>query len=176
MHRIRPAGPQDLGTIADIYADAVENSLATWDHQPPDVAAMGELFAARIGAGYPFLAAEDADGKISGYAYGSPFHPQAGWRYVIEDSIYVAVPCRGRGIGRALLQGLIEAATDLGFRQMVAGVSLPGGEGSLAFHQALGFRKVGKFVDAGWKGGRWLTAVYLQRKLGDGAQTAPEMS
>lgn len=176
MHRIRTAGPRDLGAITDIYAEAVEKSLATWDHQPLDVATVRELFEARVGAGYPFLAAEDADGKISGYAYGSPFHPQAGWRYVIEDSIYVAVPYRGRGIGRSLLQGLIEAAADLGFRQMVAGVSLPGGEGSLAFHQALGFRKVGEFVDAGWKGGRWLTAVYLQRTIGEGAKTAPEIS
>lgn len=174
MPLIRPAEVRDLPAITAIYADAVESSTATWDDVAPDLQAMTTLYEARVAAGFPYFVAEEEDGRIIGYVCGSAFHPQTGWRYSIEDSIYVARGAQRRGIGRLLLEALIEEATARGFRQMFAGISMPGGDASLAFHEALGFRKAGEFVSAGWKHGAWLTAVYLQRALGEGAGTVPE--
>lgn len=173
MPFIRHAQMRDLPQVTEIYADAVTASRATWDETAPDLAAMTALYSARTAAGYPYLVAESEDGRLAGYACGSGFHPQTGWRYSVEDSIYVAPGAQRRGIGRQLLEALIEEATKRGFRQMIAGISMPGGDGSLAFHQALGFCKVGEFPDTGWKDGQWLSAVYLQRALGPGAGRPP---
>ncbi|MBU2581567.1 MAG: GNAT family N-acetyltransferase [Alphaproteobacteria bacterium] len=173
MPLIRPAETRDLTAITEIYADAVVNSKATWDEVAPDLQSMTAVYAARTAAGFPYFVAEATEGRIIGYVGGSAFHPQTGWRYAIEDSIYVAKGAQRQGIGRSLLEALIEEATARGFRQMIAGISMPGGERSVAFHEALGFRMVGEFKDAGWKQGEWLTAVYMQRALGEGAASAP---
>lgn len=170
MHLIRLAEARDLPAITDIYAEAVRLSLATWDDVAPDLAAMTARYTERTGEGYPYFVAEAPTGSVVGYACGSAFHPQTGWRYTLEDSIYVANDTRRLGVGRQLLMALIEEASARGFRQMIAGISMPGGDGSVALHQALGFSKVGEFPNTGWKRGRWLSAVYLQRALGEGAQ------
>lgn len=171
---IRPAEERDLPDITSIYAEAVVNSTATWEEEPPSLAEISSTFAARNAAGLPYFVAENEGGKVVGYACGSSFHPQSGWRYSIEDSIYVAGDARRQGVGRRLLKALIDEATARGFRHMIAGISIPGGESSVAFHEALGFRKVGEIANAGWKHGKWLTAVYFQRALGEGANTPPE--
>ncbi len=174
MPRIRPADLRDMPAITEIYADAVATSRATWDEIAPDTAAMTATYAARTVAGYPYLVAETHNGNVVGYACGSAFHPQTGWRYTLEDSIYIAKDAQRQGIGGKLLIALIEDAASRGFRQMVAGISMPGGDGSIAFHKSLGFHKVGEFPNTGWKNGQWLSAVYLQRALGKGTQAPPE--
>ncbi len=174
MHEIRSAEVNDLPAITEIYADAVENSVVTWDYEAPDSAEMRRRFDQKIASGYPFIVADNADRTIAGYATGGPFHPQSGFRFTIENSIYVASNCRRQGLGRKLLEALIEEATARGFRHMIAGISLPGGEASLAFHEALGFEQVGELPKVGWKHGKWLSALYLHRPLGDGSATPPE--
>lgn len=174
MTTIRPAEPDDLPAILSIYAHAVTSGLATWDEDVPSLAEMARRVAARTEAGFPILVAEIEGGGVVGYASGGPFHPQSGWRYTIEHSIYVADGHRRGGIGRSLLEALIEEASRRGFRQMIAGISLPGGEASVAFHAALGFRKVGELAQTGWKHGQWLSAVYMQRPLGQGSGTRPD--
>ena len=174
MHYIRPAEPKDLEAITAIYTDAVENSVVTWDYDAPTIEEMRCRYEERTKDGYPFLVAEGADGKIAGYTCGGPFHPQSGFRFTIENSVYVAGDCRRQGLGRKLLEALIEEATARGFRHMIAGISNPGGEASLAFHEALGFKMAGALPHVGWKHGKWLSAVYLHRPLGAGSETPPD--
>ena len=171
---IRDAKLEDLSATTAIYAHACKTSTATWDYDPPSLELMQERFAQRAKAGYPFLVADAGDGEIAGFAYASSFHPHAGFRFSVENSIYVAEGWQRRGIGRKLLDELVAACEARGFRQMIAGVSMPGGEASLRFHEAAGFRKVGDFQNVGWKHGQWLTAVYLMRALGEGDSTPPE--
>ncbi len=172
---IRPAAEADIPAITAIFAHYVEHALANWELDPPDEAEMAARFTRLTTAGYPYLVAADpTTGAILGYAYASSFHAQTGWRYTVENSIYVAASAHRRGIGRALLSRLIDHCAALGFRQMIAGISRPGGEGSVAFHEALGFSLVGTFPNVGWKAGHWLTACYYQRALGEGRTTKPE--
>lgn len=171
---IRDADVSDLPKITDIYADAVRTSVATWDYEAPSLEEISERYHQRVLAGFPYLVADPGDGEIAGFAYGSSFHPQPGFRFSVENSIYVADGWQRKGIGRRLLIDLIAACEAQGFRQMIAGVSIPGGEASLAFHEAAGFRKVGELPNVGWKHGRWLNALYLIRPLGEGADTDPE--
>ncbi|MDX2290344.1 MAG: GNAT family N-acetyltransferase [Hyphomicrobiaceae bacterium] len=171
---IRAAEQADSARIAEIFAHYVTSGLANWEHLPPDAAAIATRIGQLTAAGYPYLVAHcSSTGTVLGYAYGSSFHAQSGWRYTVEDSIYVAPAAQRQGIGRALLSCLIDECTARGFRQMIAGISQPGGEGSIAFHEALGFRLVGTLPNVGWKHGEWLTAHYYQRALGDGATTPP---
>lgn len=175
MYRIRSAQTADIGAVTGIYSDAALNLLVTWDDQAPSKDEMLAKYHGRTEAGYPFLVAEDrANGAIAGFATGGPFHPQTGWRFTLENSIYVSRGYRRQGVGRQLLEALIAQSEQRGFRQMIAGISMPGGDASIAFHKALGFRKVGEFPQTGWKHGQWLSAVYMQRSLGDGAESKPE--
>ncbi|MEQ8824084.1 MAG: N-acetyltransferase family protein [Filomicrobium sp.] len=173
MLQIREANEQDLPQIAAIYGLAVTQTLVTWDYEAPDLETMRQRFMQRTEAGFPYLVADTGDGELGGFACGSSFHPQPGFRFSVENSIYVAEHCRRQGVGRRLLEGLIAECESRGFRQMIAGISVPGGETSLVFHEALGFRKMGELPNVGWKHGQWLSALYLQRPLGDGAGTRP---
>ncbi|MCH9808988.1 MAG: GNAT family N-acetyltransferase [Alphaproteobacteria bacterium] len=176
MSVIRPARPADLEAITAIYADAVENSLVTWDYDAPTIEQMRRRYEDRTAEGYPFIVSETTAGSIQGYASGGPFHPQSGFRFVIENSIYIAAQYRRQGLGQLLLQALIEEAANRGFRHMIAGISMPGGEASLAFHEALGFKNVGTLPSVGWKHGQWLSAVYLHRALGPGSTSPPPLT
>ncbi len=126
--------------------------------------------------GYPFLVAANADDPlhVAGYAYAGTFHPQSGFRYSVEHSIYVAETARCRGIGTELLQALIRECEARGIRQMIAGISAPGGEASLKLHESAGFKMAGRLPAVGRKHGQWLDALYLVRPLGEGSSTPPE--
>ena len=174
MHRIRSAEPEHLAGITNIYAHAVNKLLVSWEYEAPDLEEITRRYYQRISSGYPYLVAEGSDGEVMGYAYLDAYDGRPGFRFTVEDSIYVAESCQRLGLGRALLSSLIKEATALGYRQMIAAISLPDGEGSLAFHKAFGFQKAGELKNIGWKHGQWLTAVYLQLPLGDGAQTPPD--
>ena len=170
--RIEPATPDDARAIASIYAHHVTRGTASYDIEPRSVAATTALISEHDAKGWPFLVARTQDGNVAGYAYASQFRPRAAYAWACEDSIYVAPLQQHRGVGRALLDALLRAAEAAGFRTMVAVIG--GGEpASVALHAACGFAHAGRLAGMGWKHGRWLDTVYMQRALGDGTASPP---
>ncbi len=169
---VRPSTDADLPTIAAIYAHAVVHGTASFELEPPGEAEMARRRAAILEGGYPYLVAE-IDGVVAGYAYAGPYRPRPAYRFSVEDSIYVAPDRQGSGIGRALLARLVEECEALGFRQMVAVIGDSASRGSIRLHEAVGFRRSGLLEAIGWKHGRWLDGVLMQRVLGEGADAPP---
>lgn len=170
---VRDARPDDLGTVREIYAHHVLHGLGSFEEQPPDLAELTRRHQAVVDAGLPYLVAE-LDGRVVGYAYAGPFRPRPAYRHTVENSVYVAPGMDGRGIGRALLAELVARCTALGKRQMVAVIG--GGydnAGSARVHAALGFKEAALLKAVGWKLGRWLDVLMMQRPLGDGAGKPP---
>jgi L-amino acid N-acyltransferase YncA len=170
--QIRDALPADLSDITRIYADSVLNGTASYELTPPDQSEMARRFSAIRDNGYPYLVAAE-DGAVLGYAYASAFRTRPAYRWLVEDSIYLAPQSRGRGVGRTLLTTLIGRCEALGFRQMVAVI---GGAhpASIAAHHKAGFVNCGMISGAGHKQGRWLDTVFMQRPLGDGKTSDPD--
>lgn len=171
---IRPAEPADLPAITAIYAHAVENGTASYELAAPSLEEMRSRREALISRSYPYLVAAEG-ARVLGYAYAGPFRPRRAYRFVVEDSIYVAPEAQGRGIGRMLLQALIEECRRLGFRQIAAVI----GDGSpqsasVRLHAALGFRHAGVLKGSGYKHGRWLDTVFMQLELNGGDATPPD--
>jgi phosphinothricin acetyltransferase len=171
---IRTAAPGDIAAFTEIYRESVLNGVASYEIDPPSLDEMAARFTAITGKGYPYIVAVEQTGLILGYAYASAFRTRPAYRWLVEDSVYLAPEARGKGIGRALLAELIHRTTDLGFRQMVAVI---GGAhpASIAVHAAAGFEHSGRLTATGFKHGRWLDTVFMQRALGDGAETEPPM-
>jgi phosphinothricin acetyltransferase len=169
---IRPATAADIPAITRIYAHAVQHGTASFELDPPDEAEMARRQAALLDGGFPYLTAERG-GAVAGYAYAGPYRPRRAYRYSIEDSIYVDPHQHRAGIGRALLGELIAVATAGGFRQMVAVIGDSAQAPSIELHRAAGFRMIGAIEAVGYKFGRWLDTVVMQRALGEGAETAP---
>jgi phosphinothricin acetyltransferase len=167
---IRPAGANDLTAITRTYADAVRHGTASFEIDPPDHDEMTRRFKALRDGGFPYLVAETA-GAVAGYAYAGPYRARPAYRFTVEDSIYVAADMHRRGIGRMLLDRLIEEAEQRGFRQMIAVIGDSDQPGSIALHAAAGFRIVGTLAAVGFKLDRWLDSVLMQRALGNGALT-----
>jgi phosphinothricin acetyltransferase len=171
---IRPVEAADLEAIQRIYAHHVLHGLASFEETPPDAAELTRRWHAIADGGLPYLAAIDkADGTLAGYAYAGSYRPRSAYRFTVEDSVYVAPGAAGRGIGRALLQQLIDISTSLGKRQMVAIIGDSGNEPSVKLHRACGFELVGIFRSIGFKHGRWVDTVLMQRPLGVGNLTLP---
>ncbi len=169
---IRPVVDADIADIAAIYAHHVRHGRASFETESPDEAEMRRRHAAITGQGYPYLAAV-RDGVLVGYAYGSAYRPRAAYRDTVENSVYLRPDEAGRGTGSALLGALIEACTQRGFRQMVAVVGDSANTASIRLHERHGFRLVGTLRSVGFKHGRWLDTVLLQRELGPGDSTPP---
>ena len=169
---IRPCEPADIAAIAAIYADAVTHGTASFELEPPTTQEMANRRAALIEGGFPYFIAERG-GALLGYAYAGPYRTRPAYRFTVEDSVYVARSAQGQGIGRALLAAVIEAAEERGFRLMVAVIGDKASTGSIRLHEALGFTPVGVLEPVGYKHGRWLASVLMQRVLGDGAATPP---
>lgn len=170
---IRDATPADLPEITRIYADSVLNGVASYELLAPDEAEMGRRMAAIRDSSYPYLIATDEEGAVLGYAYASAFRTRPAYRWLVEDSIYLAPEARGKGVGRALLEALIGRCETLGFRQMVAVIG-GGHPASIAVHQKAGFVSTGMISGSGHKHGRWLDTVFMQRPLGEGKATDPD--
>jgi L-amino acid N-acyltransferase YncA len=170
---IRPAVTADIPTITVIYGHAVTYGTATFEIDPPSEAEMGERFRALITAGLPYLIACTEDRRTVGYAYASLYRTRVAYRHTLEDSIYIDPAFHRRGVGRALLDRLVTESEARGFRQMVAVIGDSAQAGSIALHSAAGFRMIGTFEAVGFKFGRWLDTVMMQRPLGAGAQTMP---
>jgi L-amino acid N-acyltransferase YncA len=169
---IRPSLETDLATITGIYRHHVLHGTASFETEAPDEAEMGRRRADLTGRGMPHLVLE-ADGAVRGYAYAGPYRPRAAYRDTVENSVYLAPDAIGLGYGRALLAALIEACTALGLRQMIAVVGDSDNLPSIRLHERLGFRRVGTLQAVGFKHGRWLDTVLLQRALGDGDTSLP---
>jgi phosphinothricin acetyltransferase len=169
---IRAAGPTDIPAIARIYDHAVRHGTASFEIAPPDEAEMARRIRALLEGGYPHLVAE-RDGAVLGYAYAGPYRARPAYRWAVEDSIYVDPTAYRRGIGRALLDRLIAESTVRDFRQMIAVIGDSAQTASIELHRAAGFRLVGTIENVGFKFGRWLDSVIMQRALGPGAATKP---
>lgn len=172
MIPIRRAELRDIAAITRIYAHAVRHGTASFELDPPDEAEITQRFAALHDAGFPYLVAE-IDDMVAGYAYAGPYRARPAYRFTVEDSVYIDPLMQRRGVGRALLERLLLEAEAAGFRQMVAVIGDSGQTPSIALHQALGFRMVGTFEAVGYKFGRWLDSVLMQKPLGKGASTIP---
>jgi phosphinothricin acetyltransferase len=169
---IRPATPADIQAITSIYAHAVEHGTASFELAPPDEAEMAKRMRDLIDGGFPYLAA-DVDGKLAGYAYAALYRTRPAYRHTLEDSVYIAPNMQGRGIGRALLAALVNAATERGFRQMIAVIGDSEQTASIALHAACGFAFIGTLANVGFKHGRWLDTVLMQLAIGPGSATEP---
>jgi L-amino acid N-acyltransferase YncA len=161
---IRAATEADIPVITAIYAHAVRFGTATFEIDPPGDAEMARRL--RDLAGFPYLVAE-FDGRVRGYAYAARYRTRIAYRYTLEDSIYIDPEFHRRGMGRLLLDRLISESAERGFRQMVAVIGDSAQVASIALHCAAGFRMVGTLDAVGYKFGRWLDTVLMQRPLGD---------
>jgi L-amino acid N-acyltransferase YncA len=174
---IRPSRDEDVTAIAAIYGYHVMHGVASFEEVPPAVEEIARRRGEILACGLPHLVAERASGtnrgRVVGYCYAGPFRPRVGYRYTLEDSIYVDAAEVGRGIGRALLELLLARCTELGYRQMVAVIGGRETVASIRLHRALGFGHIGVFPAIGYKFGRWIDIVLMQRALGPGAATRP---
>ena len=173
MTLIRPALAEDLAAITDIYAHHVQFGTGTFETTPPSIEEIARRHAEVRARCLPWLVAE-RDTRVVGFAYCNWFKPRPAYRYSAEDSIYVAPDALGQGIGRALLAELGAAAERAGVRKLIAVIGDSANVGSIALHRSLGFRPAGTITACGWKFGRWLDIVLMDRALGWGDQTPPE--
>jgi L-amino acid N-acyltransferase YncA len=171
---IRSATGTDLPGILGIYNEAVLNTTATYEYEPHTLEMRKAWFDEHVRDNYPVFVAQNGDGRIVGWSCLSKFRPRTGYRFTGEDSIYVAADQRGRGIGKSLLQPVIQSARDLGLHAVIAGIDA-GGRASIRLHAHFGFVQVAHLKEAGWKFGRWLDMIYMELLL-NGASHAPSGS
>lgn len=169
---VRDAGDSDLAAIHAIYTHHVSTGLGSFEETPPDLAEMARRRAEVLSRRLPYLAAE-IDGRLVGYAYAGPYRPRSAYRFSVEDSVYVAPDIHRRGVARALLAELIERCTALGYRQMIAVIGDSANRGSIGLHASMGFRETGRLHAIGFKLGRWVDSVLMQRTLGPGDSSQP---
>lgn len=170
--KIRPASDNDLAAIVEIYAHYVRNGTVTFEIDPPGHAEIARRRAEVEAHGLPYLVAE-VEGVVLGYAYAVPYRPRRAYRFTVEESIYIGPAHTRRGLGRLLLPALIEACERWGARQMVAVIGGSDNLASVRLHERFGFRHAGVLRSVGFKFGRWLDSVLMQRTLGAGDTTMP---
>jgi phosphinothricin acetyltransferase len=170
---IRDAADGDMAAITEIYAHHVLEGLASFEETPPDEAEMTRRRDDARNAGYPYRVA-DVGGIIRGYAYAGPFRPRPAYRHTVENSVYVSLDTHRRGVGRRLLEDLIERCSELGYRQMIAIIGDSANAASIGLHAGLGFEMIGVQPSVGFKFGRWVDSVTMQRALGEGDTTLPD--
>jgi phosphinothricin acetyltransferase len=170
--RVRPSTEADLPAITRIYGHAVRHGTGTFELEVPDEAEMARRREAVLANGLPWLVAE-RDGRTLGYAYANHFRPRRAYRFCLEDSVYLDESARGQGAGRVLLAELLAQCEARGARQMLAVIGDSANAGSVGVHRACGFEDVGVFKAAGWKFGRWLDVVLMQKSLGEASATEP---
>ena len=170
---VRPSRDDDVAAIAAIYGHHVLHGVASFEEVPPSVEEMARRRSDVVARGFPYLVAERA-GRVVGYCYAGPYRARVGYRFSVEDSIYIDPAEVGRGIGRRLLAAVIDDVTRQGYRQMVAVIGGSETLPSIRLHAALGFAQIGTFPAIGFKFGRWIDSVYMQRALGPGATAPPQ--
>ena len=169
--RVRQATAADVGQIAGIFAGYVTGSVVTFEVDPPTAGQWHERMARIAELGLPFLVAEApgmADGTVAGYAYATPWRPKPAYQHTVEDSVYLAPEWRGKGLGRVLLDALLTSCATAGARQVIAVIADTGDPASVALHRACGFTQAGRLAQVGFKHGRWIDTVLMQRAIGEG--------
>ncbi|AUH53200.1 GNAT family N-acetyltransferase [Chromobacterium sp. ATCC 53434] len=168
--QIRDATLEDLAAILDIYNEVIATTTAVYNDDPLTPGEFALWFQDRDAAGYPVLLAEE-NGRVLGFSSFGDFRVRPGYRFTVEHSVHLTADARGKGIGTALVQALIPRAQALGKHTMLGAVDADN-EGSVRFHEKLGFVQVGRLPQVGFKFGRWLDLIYLQRFI-DGASGGP---
>jgi L-amino acid N-acyltransferase YncA len=169
---LRDSTENDIPSVQAIYAGHVRHGTGSFEEIPPDYEEMRQRRAAIVARGLPYVVATRED-RVLGFAYAAPFRPRPAYRFTIEDSIYIHPDVIGQGIGRLLLGDLIVRCEALEYRQMVAVIGDSRNQRSIRLHEALGFNRAGTFTSVGFKFGRWLDAVFMQRALGESDTTLP---
>lgn len=167
---VRDSTDADVPALAAIYQHSVRTGTASFELDPPTTEEFARRRASILAGGYPYLAAE-ADGEPVGYSYAGTYRPRPGYRFTVENSVYVRADQRGRGIGKALLPVLIDRCERAGFRLMIAVIGDTANHASINLHRACGFAHAGTLPNVGWKFDRWLDSVLMTRPLGLGAST-----
>jgi L-amino acid N-acyltransferase YncA len=161
---VRPVSPADLGSVSEIFGWYALHSVATFEESARTRAQWSQHADELARLGLPFLVAE-ADGAVAGYAHAGPWRRKPAYRSTAEDSVFVAPDQTGLGIGRRLLTELLTACTDAGLRQVIAVIADSGDRASVALHLACGFGHAGRLTEVGFKHGRWIDTVLMQRAL-----------
>ena len=170
---IRSAAEADLPFVTEIYTHAVLHGTATFELIPPDLAEITRRFRTLMDGSFPYLVAS-LDGRVVGYAYAGPYRPRPAYRFTVENSVYLDPSIYRRGIGLALMQRLIAECEARGYRQMIAVIGDSANTGSIGVHTRCGFQMIGTHPNVGFKFGRWLDTVMMQRALGEGGTTVPK--
>lgn len=173
MLTLRPSTDADVPAITAIYAHHVLHGTGTFETTPPTLAEMTTRRLDVLARGLPYLVAEQG-GKVLGFAYCQWFKPRPAYRYSAEDSIYLHPDAAGQGLGKQLLQALVHQAEAAGVRKLIAVIGDSGNHGSIGVHRSLGFHPVGTIRSCGWKFGRWLDIVLMEKSIGAGDTTSPE--
>ena len=169
---VRVAVPADMPAIADIYAHFVRHGTATFEETVPTTTEMSSRRDQMLSEGMPYLVAE-LDGFVVGHAYATIYRTRSAYRFTAEDSIYVHHEQARKGIGSALLGALIAECERIGSRQMIAVMSDGRSTGSTQLHERFGFRPAGELHSVGFKFGRWIDTIRMQRALGAGNRSLP---
>ncbi len=162
--RMRPARTHDIAAILAIYNDAIINTTASWEYEPNTLDQRTLWFEQHQLLGFPVLVAVDAQNRVVGWGALSKFRDKIGYQYTVEHSVYVAADSRGHGIGRMIVQALLDEARRLDKHVIIGGVEASN-EVSLHLHKSLGFEEVARFKQVGYKFNRWLDIVFFQRML-----------
>ena len=173
MSTIRPSRDSDLPAITAIYAHHVLNGTGTFETTPPTEGDMTARRADVLAKGLPYLVAEEG-GQVLGFAYCQWFKPRPAYRFSAEDSIYLHPDAAGKGMGKALLAQLARQAEATGVRKLIAVIGDSNNAGSVGVHRSLGFTPAGMFKSCGWKFGKWLDIVLMEKTLGEGDTSPPE--
>lgn len=170
---IRAVKLDDVPMIHAIYSESVIHGTASWELMPPEQDEMYRRVQSVLAQGYPYFVAV-ADGEVVAYCYASSYRPRPGYRFTVENSIYVTPAYQRRGLARQLMTTLIATCTAGGYRQMVSVIGDSENIASIELHRSLGFQHVGLLPAIGFKHGRWLDSVLMQRALGVGNETLPD--
>ncbi len=162
---IRPAEPNDIPDVREIYNHYVSNSVVTFDERPMSIKAWRAKFAFLKKLGHPILVAVSPSNQVLGYALVQPWRPKSGYRFTVEDAIYLRPAATRKGLGAALLRALVDASEEAGLRTMIAVISDSGAEASIKLHLELGFQEVGRMGGVGYKFNRSLGTITLQKTL-----------
>jgi len=170
---VRDSTEADAAALADIYGHDVLNGFGTFEEVPPSAEEMLQRRAAVLALGLPHLVAE-RDGRVLGFAYAGLFRPRAAYRFTVEDSVYVSPDAFGRGVGKAVLSEVLARCEAMGLRQVIAVIGDSQNAGSIGLHRSLGFEPSGVCRSVGFKHGRWVDTVWMQKALNGGDTRAPD--
>jgi L-amino acid N-acyltransferase YncA len=170
---IRDVKDEDLPSIQIIYAEEVLHGVSSWEEVPPNLTEIIKRRDTIVSAGFPYRVAV-RHGKVIGYSHASAYRSRSGYRFTVENSIYISKTERRCGSGKLLLSDIIKICTAQGYRQMIAVVGDSENAMSIDFHRKMGFKHTGSIKAIGYKFGRWMDSVLLQLPLGDSNKSHPK--